>query len=33
MDNILLKMSVHWPSREIVMFEIEVEVYEKYAKM
>ena len=28
-----LERSVHWLSEEIVTFEIEVEVYEKFAKM
>ena len=32
-DNTSLEMSIHWPSKEIVRFEIEVGVCEKYAKM
>ena len=30
---ILLQTSVYWPSEEIVRFEIEIGVYEKFAKI
>ena len=31
-DNTSLETSIHWPSEEIFRFEIEVGVYEKFAK-
>jgi len=33
MDNVSLETSVHWLSEEIVRFEIEVGVNDKYAKI
>jgi len=33
MDNISLKITVHWLFEDKVSFEIEVGVYEKFAKM
>jgi len=33
MDNISLETSVHWLSEDVVSFETEVGVYEKFAKM
>jgi len=33
MDNIPSEMPIHWLSEEIVRFEIEDGVYEKFAKM
>jgi len=33
MDSILMETSVHWLSEDIVVFQIEVGVDEKFAKM
>jgi len=33
MDNVPLELMVHWLSKDMVTFEVDAEVYEKYAKM